>query len=153
MGPQNWFVVVNRSSAKIFEVSRKPDALTWLKTIRNPLGTTKNKLMTTDKPGVSRGKFTKIKSPHALTRERDPHEDVAVDFAKKIAHYLKDHKEDKNFLGLTIAAEPHMMGLVKKAIEHDRIKVNVQWLRKDLEKMTTDKLENMLFTSKKSKTQ
>jgi protein required for attachment to host cells len=150
MGPQNWFVVVNRSSAKIFEVSRKPDSLTWLKTIRNPLGTTKNKLMTTDKPGVSRGKYSKAKGLHTLTRERDPHEDVAIEFAKKIAHYLKDHQLEKDYLGLTIAAEPHMMGLVKKAIVHDRIKINVKWVRKDLEKMTTDKLEAMLFKGTKA---
>jgi protein required for attachment to host cells len=149
MGPQNWFVVVNRKSAKVFEVSRKPDALTWLKTLRNPLGATKNKLMTTDKPGVSRGKYAKAFGLHTLTHEKNPHEDVAVDFAKKIAHFLKGRKSEKEFLSLTIAAEPHMMGLVKKAIEHDRFKVSIKWVPKDLEKMSTEKLESLLFSSKK----
>lgn len=145
MGPQNWFVVVNRKSAKIFEISRKPDALTYLKTLRNPLGTLRNRLMSMDKPGMSRGKYAKASSPHTLTRERNPHEDVAVDFAKKLAHYLKNHKLENDYLSLTIAAEPHMMGLVKKAIQQDRLKVNIKWLRKDLEKMTTRRLEGMLF--------
>lgn len=145
MGPQNWFVVVNRKSAKIFEVSEKPDSLTYLKTLRNPLGTERNRVMEMDKPGFSRGKFAKARSPHALTHERDPHEDVAVAFAKKISHYLKDHKLDKDYLGVTIAAEPHMMGLVKKALKKDGLPVDVRWLRKDLEKMTTRKLEEMLF--------
>lgn len=151
MGPQSWFVVVNRKSAKVFEISRKPDSLTWLKTLRNPLGTTKNRLMTSDKPGMARGKFSKAKGLHALTRERDPHEDVAVEFAKKISQFLRDHREEKDYLSLTIAAEPHMMGLVKKAIERDHLKVNIKWMSKDLEKMSTDKLETMLFTTKKPK--
>jgi protein required for attachment to host cells len=148
MGPQNWFVVVNRKSAKIFEVSKKPDALNYLKTLRNPLGTAKNRIMSTDRPGMSRGKFASARSPHTFNPERDPHEDVAVAFAKKIASYLKDHKLEKDYLSLTIAAEPHMMGLVKKALSRDRLKVNIKWLRKDLEKMTTAKLESMVFAAK-----
>ena len=146
MGPQNWFVVINRKSAKVFEVSDKPQALTYLRTIRNPLGAIKNKLMRLDKPGFSRGKFVKNKSPHALTHEKNPQEDSAIDFAKKLAHYLRSHKLNKNYLNLIIAAEPHMMGLVRKAIEHDHFKVNIRWLQKDLEKMSTERLETMLFS-------
>lgn len=153
MGPQNWFVVVNRKSAKIFEVAHRPDSLTWLKTLRNPLGTAKNKVMSTDKPGYGRSKYAAIKSPHALTRERDPHEDIAIEFAKKIAQFLKNHKLENNFMSLTIAAEPHMMGLVKKALTQDKVKVPIKWLRKDLEKMTTEKLEVMFFKPKKVRLQ
>lgn len=145
MGPKNWFVVVNRKSAKVFEVSKKPDDLTWVKTLRNPLGIERNRVMATDKPGVSRGKFAKTKNIHSLDRERNPHEDVAHEFAKKISAFLKKHKMEKDYLSVTIAAEPHMMGLVKKAIDHDRFKVNVKWINKDLEKMTTAKLEAMVF--------
>ena len=150
MGPQNWFVVVNRSSAKIFEISEKPDALTYLKTLRNPLGTTRNRAMKLDKPGMSRGKLAGNKSPHALTHEKDPHEDVAVAFAKKIATYLREHKLDKDYTSLTIAAEPHMMGLVKKAVSSNALKVGIKWIRKDLEKMTTRKLEDVVFQKKKA---
>lgn len=145
MGPQNWFIVVNRKSAKIFEITDRPQALNYLRTIRNPLGAIKNKLMRVAKPGYSRGKFVRNKSPHTLTHEKNPHEDAAIDFAKKLAHYLKSHKLHKDYLNLTIAAEPHMMGLVKKAIEHDHFNVNIRWLQKDLEKMTTDRLEGLLF--------
>lgn len=148
MGTENLFIVVNRKSAKVFEVSYKPDSLTWVKTLRNPLGTTKNKLMTTDKPGFSRGKFAKIKSPHALTGKTTPHEETARTFAKKISQFVKAQKLEKTKSLFTIAAEPHMLGLVKKAMEQDHLKAPIKWLNKDLEKMTTNRLENLLFKTK-----
>lgn len=147
MGPQNWLVIVSRSSAKIFEVSRKPDAVTWLQTIKNPLGSLKNRIMTDDKPGLSRGKFAGAKSPHCLVHERSPHEDAAIGFAKKISAYLKSQKQEKSYLALTIAAEPHMMGLIKKAMDQARLKVVIRWLHKDLEKMSTPYLEELMFKS------
>lgn len=151
MKAQSLFIVVNRKSAKIFQITRRPDSLTWLKTMKNPLGTTKNKLMTTDKPGLSRGKNTKIKSPHTLTRERNPHEEVAVHFAKKISLHLKKENETGSVLNLTIAAEPHMLGLIKKSIERDQLKTPIKWMGKDLEKFTTEKLEGEIFKSRSKK--
>lgn len=151
MGPQSLFLVVNRTSAKIFEISRRPDSLTWVKTMKNSLGSTKNKLMTKDKPGMSRGKYAKSNSPHALTHERNPHEDVAVTFAKKISIYLKKNLDNNEVLNLTIAAEPHMLGLVKKAVKQESFTTPIKWMRKDLEKLTTDKLENVIFKKPKKK--
>ncbi len=151
MNAQSLFIVVNRKSAKIFEISRKPDSLTWLKTMKNPLGDVKNKLLTTDKPGLSRGKYKNNKAPHNLTRERNPHEDVAVTFAKKISLYLKKQQDQDKILNLTVAAEPHMLGLVKKSFDHDQLKTPVKWLRKDLEKLTTERLEAEVFKSSKAR--
>jgi len=151
MEAQNLFIVVNRKSAKIFEISRTPNAITWIKTLHNPLGTTKNKLMSTDKPGMARSKFSKIRSPHALTGKTTPHEETARTFAKKISQFIKTRKLEKSLLGFTIAAEPHMMGLVKKAIDQEKLKAPIKWLQKDLEKMTTDKLETLLFKGKKAR--
>jgi protein required for attachment to host cells len=147
MGHQNLFVVVNRQSAKIFEVANSPESLVWLQTLKNPLGATKNKLMTNDKPGLSRGKFAKARSPHALTRERNPHEDAAIEFARKIALFIKTHQGEKELSRMTVAAEPHMMGLVKKALEQKpgHPGQRIRWLAKDLDKMTTQKLESFYF--------
>jgi protein required for attachment to host cells len=151
MGQQDLFIVVNRKSAKVFEISRKPDGITWIKTLRNPLGTTKNKLMTTDKPGMGRSKFSKIRAPHTLTGKSTPHEETAKTFAKKISHFVKARKLEQTNLIFTIAAEPHMMGLVKKAMDQDKFKAPVKWVQKDLEKLTTDKLERLLFKGKKTR--
>lgn len=149
MAAQQWFVVVSRKAAKVFEVDPAQETLGYIKSIQNPLGREKNKSMSTDKPGVSRGKLMRG-SPHNLATEKSPHEDAAIEFARKLSHQLKAYGHDHVFTHLTIAAEPHMMGLIKKAMQHDKVKFEVNWVKKDLEKMSTSRLESVLFKASKS---
>lgn len=148
MGSNNWFVVINRSSAKIFEIVRRPDSLNWLRTLPNPLGAEKNRALTRDKPGAMRSRFSQSKGVHKLNGEKVPHDEVALTFAKQVAEFLVQHKLGKDFLGVTIAAEPHMKGLLKKGLEKSKVKMAIQWLEKDLEKMPTERLEKFVFQSK-----
>jgi hypothetical protein len=142
---KKWLIVMGRKSAKVFSVSEREGSLEWLKTLRNPLGGERNRIMRKDKPGVSRGKYAKNAFLHALTGGKNPHEDVAIEFAKRIGEYVKQNNEEKAFSDLTIAAEAHMLGLVKKTFKNEKIKVDVEWVRKDLDKLSTKKIEKLVF--------
>lgn len=146
MGSKNkWLIVMGRKSAKVFSVSEDESSLRWLKTLRNPLGSERNRVMAYDKPGMSVGKFKNNRSPHALTGGKDPHEDVAVEFAKKVGAYVKHNNEEKVFSDLTVAAESHMLGLMKKAFRKEKVDVDVHWVKKDLDKLSTKKIEKIVF--------
>jgi protein required for attachment to host cells len=140
-----WLIVMGRKSAKIFTVSDKKPSLKWIKTLQNPLGREKNKVMSYDKPGMSMGKYSKNMSPHDLTGGKNPHEYVAVEFAKKVSDFLKHKSEDNEFSKLTIAAESHMMGLIKKTFKAEKMKLDVEWVKKDLDKLTVKKIEAILL--------
>jgi protein required for attachment to host cells len=142
---KKWLVVMGRKSAKIFSVSDKKESIKWLKTMKNPLGGERNRVMRDDKPGMSIGKFKGNSSPHALTGGKDPHEDVAVEFAKKVGEFIKTNNEEEEFATLTIAAESHMLGLIKQTFRKEKIKINVEWVPKDLNKLTNKKIEKIVF--------
>jgi protein required for attachment to host cells len=142
---KKWLIVMGRKSAKVFSISEDESKVKWLKTLRNPLGGERNRVMQNDRPGSSRGKYSKNVSPHSLTGGKDPHEDVAIEFAKKVGDYVKQNNEEKVFSDLTIAAESHMLGLIKKAFKTEKIKVDVEWLKKDMEKLTSKKIEKIMF--------
>jgi protein required for attachment to host cells len=148
MGTQNkCLIVMGRKSAKVFSISGRESTLKWLKTLRNPLGAERNRVMSHDKPGMSVGKFKNNRSPHALTGGKNPHEEVAIEFAKKVGTFVKHLNEGQEFSNLTIAAESHMLGLMKKAFKKEKVNVDINWIKKDLDKMTTKKIEKLIFHS------
>jgi protein required for attachment to host cells len=136
-----WLVVANRIGAEIFEV-KSGDVLKSIKKMENPLGREKNKAMTTDKPGLSRGKF-KGASPHSMTGEKNPHEDAAVQFAKKLAAYLKKEANKQHTLGVQIVAGPRMIGKIKTELGTDS-NGQFTWTAKNIEKVPQEKWPKLL---------
>ncbi|MGZ3722314.1 MAG: host attachment protein [Bdellovibrionales bacterium] len=121
-----WIVVADRTKARIFK--EKP--FTNIKTLKNDLGREKNRAMTTDKPGWSRSKFSQPSSTHALTGEKSPHEDAAVQFARTLCRYLEHESQEHSFDGLLIAAEAKMMGRIRDSLPK-HLSEKADWLKKD----------------------
>lgn len=121
-----WIVIADRTKARIF--TEKPFAS--LQILRNELGREKNRAMTTDKPGWSRSKFSQPSSTHALTGERNPHEDAAVQFAKRLCRYLEHESQLHRFKDLLIVAEPKMLGRIRESFP-EHLAARTEWLKKD----------------------
>ena len=135
--PKNWTVVVNRTKAKIFvdqvgPVNRPVKGLKLIEELKNPLGRERNKALQNSKPSMGRSP-TSV-GPHSMTGEKNPHEDAAVEFAKKVCLHLEKNQYNKNFEGLVLVAEPHFMGLLKKKMKKKLRDSVVQWVNKDLSK-------------------
>jgi protein required for attachment to host cells len=122
---RSWIVVANRIEARIFR--RRP--FTLLHEFHDGLGREKNRAMTTDKPGMGRASFSQS-SPHTMTGEKNPHDDAAVQFARKICHFLKHKKDFQTYDDLEIYAEPRMMGFIRENMDK-QVKLITQWLPKD----------------------
>jgi protein required for attachment to host cells len=117
---KNWTVVLSRNKAKFLTVIAGPARkLKLVDEISNPLGRTRNRDMQTS---------------HRIG-EKDPHEDAAVMFIGKICDQLEKLRYKKKFDALIVAAEPHLMGILKKKMKSPLKTQVVKWVNKDLEKI------------------
>jgi protein required for attachment to host cells len=119
---KNWVVVINRIEMKIYRQNSAIKPLIFVKSIENSLGREKNRALTTDKPGFDRTAVNGAVHSHSLTREKDPHEEAAAQFARQLAKELSAARKNGSYDKLILVAEPHMTGLLKKSL--DKITLN-----------------------------
>jgi protein required for attachment to host cells len=122
-----WIVAVDREKARFF----LEEPFEQFKLFENPLGRAKNKELTTDRPGFSRGKFGRASSIYSMSGEKNPHEDAAIHFAKEIGRFLSQQDHAKNFESISIASEPKMMGRLRSELS-EKLNDRVNWVSKDL---------------------
>ena len=120
-----WFVVLSQSSMKLFTLNKENKILTHLQTIMNPLVKLKAKDISRHRPGAG---------------ATPPHDLIVQNFALKMARYLDGQRKKKQYAELRIAAEPKFLGLLKKALPVETLKVVSDWVLKDLEKADTRQL-------------
>jgi protein required for attachment to host cells len=121
-----WIVVADRIQARIF----RSRPLTLIKILKNPLGREKNKALRNDKPGWGKSQFSGSAGIHSMSGEKDPHEDAAIQFARRLCRFLERNYEARLYDQLTIAAEPKMMGRIRRQLA-PQISDGVQWIQKD----------------------
>lgn len=126
-----WYAVCDQTRARFF--AAKPFELVG--EIDNELGRTRNREMQTDRPGFSRAKFGSPSSIHALTGEKDPHEDAAFVFAGQIGDFLDRHYVMKDFSQVVIVADPRMSGKIHNRMTK-RLSQHATWIQKDLGKVS-----------------
>lgn len=139
---KNWTVIANRIKAKYFEPYKSPQnrpakALKLIEELSNPLGRERNKALKHSQPGQGRfSPSTRASRPYQMSGEKSPHEDAAKAFAKLICRDLEKKHYDKTFDSLVMVAEPHFLGLLKKNMKKALKKAVVQWVAKDLPKVS-----------------
>lgn len=136
---RRWIVVVNRVEARIFDGR----TMNLREVLVNELGREHNRALTTDKPGVSRSRFSGVSHVHALTGEKDPHEDVAVAFAKRIAVFLEKSMGLDKFDSLAIFAEPRMLGRLRSNFSKRLIAV-IEFHPKDFGHLSVVELKTVI---------
>lgn len=116
---KTWFVVLSQSSMKLFTQDKESKLLSHLQTVINPLAKLRSKDLTRHRRGAG---------------ATPPHDLIVQNFALKMARYLDGERKRKNMLELRIAAEPKFLGLLKKALPTETLKIVKDWILKDLEK-------------------
>lgn len=124
-----WIVVANRAGAKVYLQTTQGD-LVLQKNFPNPSGRLRNSQLLADKPGQSRAKF-KGASPHNLTGEKNPHEEVATQFVKDLSNHLIKDLNRNHDLNLTVVMEAKLLGKFRSYFDKDKLK-RIQWIEKDL---------------------
>ena len=115
---KTWVVVAHRAGARLFE-HRTGQAhagkLAHLRDLENPDGRKKSGEIDTDR-----------------TVSSTAHEQVAVSFARSLAHELEAARINHQLDQLVLVAEPHFLGLLEAALDRPTARIVTAVVRKDL---------------------
>lgn len=136
---KEWIAIVNRVEARIFDAQN----MRKLHTMINRLGREKNKAFTTGKPGMGRSRFSSANGIHAMSGEKKPHDDAAIQFSRRVNQYLYKMWCGQKFEKIMISAEPKMLGWLKKGMDKG-VGRHCQWKDKDLLKVNESTLKEHL---------
>jgi protein required for attachment to host cells len=132
----SWILSANRGGARIFE--NQGGELTLLEAITNEQGRLRDRDIDSDVQGRAFDRMTAGR--HALSSSESPHERVAKAFARGLADRLRRGRLERRFERLVIAAEPHLLGLLRGALDTVTARMVVASVAKDLEQVPADEL-------------
>ena len=137
-----WVVVADSSRARVLESPNRVGPLTEVESLQNPEARAMNKDLNTDKPGRS---FDSAgQGRHAMEPGIDAKQVEAIQFARRLRHFLKEQSEAKKFNKLVLAAAPDFLGLLRDNLDKVvREKISVEQ-DKDLVKETPEKIRESL---------
>ncbi len=133
---KRWIAIISRTDARVFDANDMRKVIS----MKNGLGREKNRAFTTGKPGVSRSRSLTRNSTHAMDGKKNPHDDAAKAFAKKINEYLKKRFHERRFDELIVSAEPRMQGWVKAGMQKTLLS-HTRWRYADLGKLDDHELK------------
>jgi protein required for attachment to host cells len=141
--PTSWVVIIGLSLARVFRDDKQNHELHLIKDLLNPLARERDRDLRRHKPGWGRSRYMRAQAPHALSREKTPHDDVMEQFALEIYHYLLVQWHQNKFDELKIYAPPKLLGLIKKSFSKKFLAVST-FVPRDLEKAPLKKLEERM---------
>jgi protein required for attachment to host cells len=112
---KTWVLVANQAGARIFDHPVAGAELALVEEIDHPEGRLKNSEIDTDRAGAAFE--SAAPGVRAMGREESAHERVAADFARALAAKLSAARNDGRFDQLLIVADPHLLGLLRRAMD------------------------------------
>jgi len=110
---RHWHLVANRAEALIYEGEPGKD-FRFIKRLRNPKGKLTELQLVSDRPGRAFSSSQGSMIRHGYEPRTQYHEDVAVQFSRRIAKMLERAAFRNEFSDLTVMAEPHFLGLLNR---------------------------------------
>jgi protein required for attachment to host cells len=110
-----WYVLANRTAAVMYAEGTDRE-FHFMNRLSNPRGALHESELDSDRAGRSVSTSGGGLLNHALDRRHHKHEQVAKRFAGKIAQALQVENLRKRYRGLVVVAEPHFLGLLRKAL-------------------------------------
>lgn len=142
------YVVLNRTEAKFFKHSTLEQTWKLYKKITNPLGRERNKAMQNDRAGAERFRIKGSVVSHAMTGEKDPHEEAAVQFVRKIAGEIKSLRTKNSDDKFIVVADPHICGLLKEQLDKVTLRRVGTCIKKNLGQMADHEIMTYLKKQK-----
>ena len=125
-----WIVVAHRAGARIFLRRGHAPALELVEAIEHPRGRLQERDLGSDRPG--RAYNSVGQSRHAMSNEHPMREHIAADFARELADKLQAGREARYFDALVLVAEPHLLGLLRAALDRATAALVSDTFTKDL---------------------
>ena len=111
---KHWILVAHRAGARIFEQVGMKLEVHPVHTFENSDGRLKTSELVSDRQG--RSDHSKMKGHSALGDSDGPRAHVLETFVDELGEYLEQQAQHNSFTSLTLVAEPHMLGVLRKAI-------------------------------------
>jgi protein required for attachment to host cells len=129
MKKESWLVVANSSIARIYKIEKKHD-LFEIKVLEHPESRLHNLDLVSDKPG--RDFESAGIGKHSLEPKTLPKRQEFALFAKSIADYLENARNQGEFDTLYVAANPSLLGLLRQSLHPNTAKLLKGEVDKDL---------------------
>lgn len=125
-----WIVVADAARARIFFADGPTSPIQPLEQLVSPEARLHGRDLASDRPGRS---FDSAGAGrHGTDAATSPKEHEANRFAKTIADHLEQGRIGNSYTRLILVAEPHFLGLLRKAISAETRRLITQELDKDL---------------------
>lgn len=125
-----WILVAHRSGARLFENSGPGKGLRLVEDIPHPEGRLKNGEINSDKPGRA---FDKLGGGrHSMSKEHEPKEQVAMQFARHLGEKLHLGRSQNRFARLVLVADPRFLGELRGKLDAATAALVSATLDKDL---------------------
>jgi len=106
-----WITVADAGGARIFSKMSETPGVTLLQELENPDGRAHTHDLVSDHRGQAEKGGTGVMS--AMQPPTDPHEEKAIEFARKLNHILEKAAAAGEFDRLSLVAPPHFLGLLR----------------------------------------
>lgn len=136
-----WILVADAARARQFRVERPRGPLIEEAGLVHPEERLPERELGADDPGRVRGPGGRR---HALGGEDGRHETEAVRFAAEVADFLREAREADRFRRLYLAASPHFLGALRRALDADTAARIVETRDKDFVGMRADEIRRHL---------
>ena len=124
-----WILVAHRAGARIFESSGPGKGVKFIESIPHPEGRLKNVDINADKPGRAFDKFGGGR--HSMSKEHEPTEQQAIQFAKHLGDMLDKGRTTNRFNRLVLVAEPRFLGELRAALPSHTASLVTNTVEKD----------------------
>lgn len=113
--PRIWVVAADAARARIFRAGRPDGSLTEIEDLLNPDARGGARALRADRLGhaanAARG------GGHSLQRNADEPRNVVIEFGRRLARRMNDARRRGEFERVYLVAEPHLLGVVRDALD------------------------------------
>ncbi len=141
-----WVLVLDRSSAQIFERTPRARKLRLIQDVPYGEGRLQGREIESDRPGRTFDSAfgNKAGSRHAYESHVSPQEQVAQYLVKKVARIIDGAKAEGMFGGLILVAEPHLLGAIRASLKKTTSKALLAEFSRDYAWLTESQLQERL---------
>lgn len=139
---KTWILVAHRVGARLYQRTSGKEKLELLRKIENPKGKIKSKSIYSDRPG--RAAVSRSNRRFSYSVERKPEKEAEKKFAKQLASVVNKGALGKKFDKLMLIAGPHILGLIRDALNKPSSSKVVKEVRSDLGRLNKSSLERRL---------
>lgn len=141
MKKDTWLIVANSSLARIYKIEKRHD-LKEIKVLEHPESRLHNLDLVSDKPG--RDFESAGIGRHSLEPKVLPKRHEFEIFAKSLADYLENARNQGEFETLYVAASPSLLGLLRQSMHPNTAKLIKGEVDKDMTQMKPHEIPSYL---------